>query len=182
MLQTRLATKQDVDTLAMLERQHLHDELRSGGYQLEGQAFTRTELTLLVEKHWIVLAEMEQRIIGYVIAGHWSFFENWPIYRSLLKQLQRMNADRPRLTSQNSCQYGPIWIDSAHRGQGVFEALVAGIYREVAPRFDYMVTFIADENERSLAAHTRKANMQVTDFFTFADRDYYLLCVDLRPS
>lgn len=179
-MQTRLATKQDIDTLATLERQHLNDELMSGGFHLEGQAFTRTELTQLVEKHWIVVAEVNERIIGYVIAGRWSFFETWPIYRNMLKRLNRINGDGPQLTTQNSCQYGPIWIDNAHRGQGVFEALVAGIYREVAPSFDYMVTFIADENERSLAAHTRKANMHVADFFTFSDRDYYLLCVDIR--
>lgn len=180
MLQTRLATKQDVDTLATLERQHLNDELMSGGFHLEGQAFTRTELTQLVERHWIVVAEINGRIIGYVIAGRWSFFQTWPIYRNMLQRLNRINDDGPQLTTQNSCQYGPIWIDNQYRGQGVFEALVTRIYREVAPSFAHMVTFIADENERSLAAHTRKAKMQVTDFFTFSDRDYYIMSVDIR--
>lgn len=73
-MQTRLATKQDVDILAALERQHLNDELMSNGVNLEGQAFNRNELTLLIDKHWIVVAEINGRIIGYVIAGRWSFF------------------------------------------------------------------------------------------------------------
>lgn len=180
LMQTRLATKQDVDILAALERQHLNDELMSNGVNLEGQAFNRNELTQLIDKHWIVVAEINGRIIGYVIAGRWSFFETWPIYRNLLKILNRINGDGPQLTVQNSCQYGPIWVDKAYRGQGVFEALVTRIYREVAPSFTYLVTFIADENERSLAAHTRKAKMQVADFFTFSDRDYYIMSVDIR--
>ncbi len=180
MLQTRLATLKDVAVLASLERQHLNDELVSGGFNLAGQAFTPSELTQLIEKHWVLVAEVQGKIIGYVIAGRWSFFEAWPIYRFILKRLEKNNSDSPRLTRQNSCQYGPIWIDKGYRGQGVFEALVARVYQEVAPSFEHMVTFIAEENERSLAAHTRKANMQVKDFFTFSDRDYYLMHLELR--
>jgi L-amino acid N-acyltransferase YncA len=132
-------------------------------------------LSQLVLQHWIVVAQVEQQIVGYVIAGRWGFFEAWPIYRTLLNRLSQLEWDGPKLTKHNSCQYGPIWVHQAYRGQGVFEALVQEVRRAVAPHFRYMLTFIAEDNERSFSAHTRKAQMQVVDFFTVSARDYYLM-------
>ena len=173
----RPATTQDIDSLVVLERTFLNDELASSAMSLEGQAFGRNELTELVTRHWVVVAEDKGRIIGYVIAGRWAFFTTWPMYRTLLNRLTKAEWDGPRLTQQNSCQYGPIWIDQHYRGQGIFAALVKGIYQQIAPHFAYAVTFIAEENERSFAAHTQKAAMQVADFFTVSPRDYHLMLV-----
>lgn len=171
----RPATTQDIDSLVVLERTFLNDELASSAMGLEGQAFGRNELTELVTRHWVVVAEDKGRIIGYVIAGRWAFFTTWPMYRTLLNRLAKAEWDGPRLTQQNSCQYGPIWIDQHYRGQGVFAALVKGVFQQIAPHFAYAVTFIAEDNERSFAAHTQKAAMQVADFFTVSARDYYLM-------
>ncbi|MGL5360060.1 MAG: GNAT family N-acetyltransferase [Shewanella sp.] len=171
----RLASTQDIDLLAMLEQKHLNDELASANMGLTGQAFSAAELTQLVCQHWVAVAEVDGKIIGYVIAGRWSFFEAWPIYRALLRRLGQLDWDGPRLTSANSCQYGPIWIHPEYRAQGIFELLVKHIKQAVAPSFTYMLTFIAEDNERSFAAHTAKANMQVVDFFDFESRGYYLL-------
>lgn len=178
-VKTRLATTQDIEILALLEKTFLNDELSSVDDNLQGQSFSNVELTELVNNHWIMLAEDKDKIIGYVIAGRWSFFETWPIYRNLLNRLGKIGADVSdefrSLTKQNSCQYGPIWIERQYRGQGVFEALVASLIREIRPHFRYMVTFIAEGNERSFAAHTRKGFMEVVDFFSISTRDYYLL-------
>jgi len=171
----RLALPQDVDLLAMLEKKHLNDELASASMGLQGQAFSHGELSELVQHHWVVVALVEQQIVGYVIAGRWGFFEHWPIYRTLLNRLGQLDWDGPKLTKVNSCQYGPIWVQQAYRGQGIFEALVREIRRQVAPHFSYMLTFIAEDNERSFAAHSGKAQMQVVDFFTVSARDYYLM-------
>lgn len=171
----RLATAQDIDLLVVLEKRYLNDELTSANIGLEGQAFSRNELSELVNHHWVMVAEVDSTIIGYVIAGRWTFFEAWPIYRSLLNRLPQLSWDGPKLTKNNSCQYGPIWVHQTYRGTGVFEALVNGIRSVVSPHFSYMLTFIAEENERSFAAHSGKANMQVVDFFTVSARDYYLM-------
>lgn len=176
----RLATLQDVDLLAILEKRHLNDELASANMGLQGQAFSHSELCELVKHHWVVVAQVEQQIVGYVIAGRWGFFEHWPIYRTLLNRLAQLDWKGAKLTKTNTCQYGPIWIQQAYRGQGIFEALVNEVHRQVAPHFSYMLTFIAEDNERSFAAHSGKAQMQVVDFFTVSARDYYLMVSALQ--
>lgn len=174
-ISTRLATLQDVDILASLERQYLNDELTSTGQGLQGQAFSVQALQQLVHQHWIVVAEIQGRIIGYVIAGRWDFFSAGPLYRAMLNRLPQLEWDGPRLTQDNTCQYGPIWLHPAYRGNGIFELLVTAIKRAVNPHFTFMLTCIAENNERSFVAHTAKGCMQVIDFFSVSSRDYYLL-------
>ncbi|MDB2386421.1 GNAT family N-acetyltransferase [Shewanella sp.] len=180
----RLATAQDVAALAQLEQSQLHDELtlEQRNNSFSGQSFTQADLTELVTKHWVAVAQLNHEIIGYVIAGRWSFFKQWPIYRHLLHCLPSIDYDKAALTDKNCCQYGPIWIASAHRGQGLFEALVECIKQAVAKELPYMLTFIAEDNQGSFAAHTRKAAMQVVDFISFDDRDYYLMVVSTSTN
>ena len=176
-MQIRQATLADAQAIAQLEQSQLEAELdpsqRDG--VMTGQSFSLGDIQTLIKAHWIVLAEQDETIIGYVIAGKWSFFESWPIYRRLLGRMSELEFDGRSLNKQNCCQYGPIWISPAHRGQGLFEAMVTELKLAVKQLYPYMLTFISEENERSFAAHTNKASMQVVDFFCFDGRDYYLL-------
>ena len=183
----RLARMGDLKQLVALERIHLNDELSDGAqaHALDGQAFGEAELRQLIESHWICVAERKLdrldgqngEIVGYVIAGAWSFFESWPVYRHILKRLKEFSLGGVKLTKSNSCQYGPIWIKKEYRGQGIFETLVSEIKTHAQAQFPFMLTFIAEDNMASFSAHTNKASMQVLDFFTFDDRDYYLLAL-----
>jgi GNAT superfamily N-acetyltransferase len=180
MLTYRKASPSDVPALARLEAQHVSDELAGADIsQLAGQGFNSKELTTLVNLHYLQLAEDDGVIIGYVIAAGWDFFGQQGIYRALEKRLGTLEHDGPKLTVKNCCQYGPIWISPAYRGTGIFAQLVADLALAVRSQFPYMLTFIAEDNARSFAAHTAKANMQVVDFMSFERRDYYLL---LRKS
>ncbi|QYJ85599.1 GNAT family N-acetyltransferase [Shewanella mesophila] len=176
-MEIRQAILADVQAIAQLEQSQLEAELEPSqrGGTMQGQAFSKQDITTLVEQHWIVIAEVEGKIVGYVMAGKWSFFESWPIYRRLLTRLGEHQIGGRTLTKANCCQYGPIWISPNHRGQGLFEAMVAELKLAVKQQYPYMLTFISEDNERSFAAHTRKASMQVVDFFGFDGRDYYLL-------
>ncbi|WP_144210865.1 GNAT family N-acetyltransferase [Shewanella donghaensis] len=171
----RLARLNDAKEIAHLELTHMNDELAPGAQAMSGQHFTEQQLSVLINQGWIMLAIVDHAIIGYVIAGPWSIFKSWPIYQHILKRLPSIEIGFSTLSEKNSCQYGPIWIDSRHRGQGIFEVLVSKLKRDVGQKYTYMVTFIAEDNALSLAAHTRKASMEVVDYFGFQQRDYYLL-------
>ncbi len=184
-MKIRLAHMGDLKQLVGLERLTLNDELNDQEQTngLDGQAFGEPEIRLLIDSHWICVAERKVdcldekscEIVGYVIAGGWPFFESWPVYQHILKRLRKLSLDGVKLTKSNSCQYGPIWIKRDCRGQGIFEALVSEIKNQLQTKFRFMLTFIGEENMASFSAHTNKASMQVLDFFTFDGRDYYLL-------
>ena len=173
----RQACTADLAAITALEASQWQAELAPDlrGELMSGQQFSAQSLRELISEHYIVVAQHKGKIVGYVIAGSWAFFAAWPIYRRLLKNLSDHSVAGQRLSVDNSCQYGPIWIAPSYRGTGLFADMVAKLKLLVQPRFPFMLTFIAEENERSFAAHTHKADMQVLDFFDFDDRGYYLL-------
>lgn len=177
----RLANEADANAIAQLEKQYMNDELSSSADVMSGQCFSKTQISELIKKGWIMLAETTENenvvtaIIGYVIAGPWSWFQAWGIYAHVLRKMNDIEVGFSRLSSNNSCQYGPIWIHPNYRGQGIFEQLVQQLKRKVSAKYSFMVTFIAEENALSFAAHTKKSPMEVVDYFSFQQRDYYLL-------
>ena len=171
-MKIRQATQHDLPTIAQLEQTHLNAELTSDSAQMLGQGFTLEDLNHFLSQGWIVIAEIETKIIGYVICADWKAFKRWRIYNDILKLLAN---EHWHISHCNSCQYGPIWIDEHHRSIGVFEQLVSAVKKLSVQKYQVMVTFIAEENQHSYFAHTKKGNMQVLDFFEFEDRGYYLL-------
>ena len=171
MYQIRLAKLADVKALVKLEKQNAYDELGDNhGNSLNADVFTEKELTELVKSHWLVVAFKKTEIIGYMIAAKWSFFKGIPIYSKMLRKLSEQG-----ISDKNSCQYGPVWVDKRYRGKGVFVALFDFLLQTIKHQFAFMVTFISEKNELSFAAHTKKAKMEIIDYFDFEGRDYYLL-------
>ncbi|QBF83648.1 GNAT family N-acetyltransferase [Shewanella maritima] len=184
----RNAKTADIAQLLKLEQQHLNDELSQAGSMaanmMQGQALTKVQLTKLIDEHVIAIAELRGEIIGYVIAADWSFYtanekqtkrSQSSIYQYISAKLPELSLDGRALTTNNSCQYGPIWVAPSVRGAGVFQKLVEYLCLQLTANYDYLVAYIAEDNERSFAAHTNKANMQVIDFISYQQSDYYLL-------
>ena len=85
-----------------------------------------------------------------------------------------------RITVDNSFQYGPVCIDQTLRGSGAFPQLFKTMCSNFSSRFPIGVTFINKINSRSLAAHTRKLNLQIIDEFEFKSNSYYGLAFSTK--
>ncbi|MGX9460004.1 N-acetyltransferase family protein [Shewanella sp. A14] len=171
----RKALSTDVAAIVQLERAHVDDELLGSHSQLHAHSFTKGEVGQLINQHWFIVAEEQGQIIGYVIAAKWSFFSAQPLYRHIIQKLKFADLNGQALSTTNTCQYGPVWIQESKRGKGVFSALVTELKKQVANTFPFMVTYIAADNARSLAAHKQKAAMTEIVRFSFEQRDYCLL-------
>jgi len=84
------------------------------------------------------------------------------------------------LTRENTYQYGPVCVDRAYRGTGVFEEIFRASLREYAAKYPVMVTFVNQINPRSYAAHTRKAGMREIATFDFNDNHYWMLAIPTK--
>ncbi len=138
--------------------------------------FTSEQLHALVEKECgIMIARDGGRIISYAMAASWQFWAEWPLFSYMIQKLPENSFNGQSLTVENSYQYGPICVDKAYRGSGVFEKVFYASLDSMAGRYPIMVTFINQINPRSYKAHTQKVNMTVVDTFQFNNNDYYIL-------
>lgn len=170
MFEIRLAKLTDIDELTRLEKLHVNDELVTDTRQFNGSVLTDNDFSRLIASHWVVVALDKNKIIGYLIAAKWSFFGNIAIYRRMLSLLSEQG-----INPNNSCQYGPAWVDKKYRKMGIFSKMFAFLERQIDTGFQFLIAFIAEKNEVSFMAHTSKVAMTVVDYFEFEQQDYYLL-------
>jgi hypothetical protein len=190
MPQTRPSKSSDIPGILALQESNLLSNL-SEAEQKNGfvtTAFTAMQIETLLADGGVFVAvetsadDQTETVIGYALAGSWSFFEQWPIFPFMLARLPALNFEGRAITEANSFQYGPVCVDAAYRGQGVFPRLFETMRLGMCERFPIGVTFINRLNPHSYHAHTKKLGMTVIDEFEFNGRPYYGLAFDMARS
>jgi hypothetical protein len=181
---TRIGEVKDISGIIALQKVNLYDNLaeheRKPGFVTT--PFSETQLVELLAERGIFVAEDRGELVGYAMAGTWEYFSTWPIFPYMVSRLGSLSFLGKRLLPEQSFQYGPVCINSALRGSGLFPRLFEEMRLEFVSRFSVGITFINRVNERSLAAHTRKLGMTVIDRFEFSGRNYCMLVFETSRS
>ena len=178
MIEIVQATMEDFDGVkALLKANHVSnlsaEEQKSG--------FVTTNLTdeqleaLIVKENGVTIAREGGRVIAFALAAPWEYWSQWPLFVHMIGELGKYDYLGQKLTVENIYQYGPVCIDRAYRGRGLFEQVFRASLDSMAERYPIMITFVNHVNGRSHAAHTRKAGMDVLGNFAFNGSQYYFL-------
>jgi hypothetical protein len=190
MPQTRPAKPSDIPGILALQNRNLLTNL-SEAEQKNGfvtTAFTVAQIEALMADVGVFVAvetsanDQSETLIGYAFAGTWAYFAQWPIFPFMLARLSALDFEGRAITEANSFQYGPVCVDAAYRGLGVFPRLFETMRLGMCERYPIGVTFINRLNPHSYHAHTKKLGMTVIDEFEFNGRPYYGLAFDMARS
>jgi len=181
-MELRLATCHDIEAILALHFKYqinsIHEEDKKDGFVTT--AFTKEQLHELIEKEQgIFIACDKGEVIAYVMSASWQFWEAWPIFAHMLRELPHLSYLGQQLTPYNSYQYGPVCVDKRVRGRGILEQLFEFARQHMAKRYPILVTFINKINPRSFTAHTQKLELEVIHEFTFNNNHYYELAYDM---
>jgi hypothetical protein len=172
---TRVAVEADINGILKLQASNLLANLtaaeRTDGFVTT--PFTTEQIQRLLAQTGVFIAEEQGVVVGYALAGSWDFFSQWAIFPFMVSRFPHLDFQDPQITVNNSFQYGPVCIDQLLRGSGIFPQLFETMRSSFCSRFPIGVTFINKINLRSLAAHTRKLNLQIIDEFEFNGSAYY---------
>lgn len=180
------ATLNDLDDVMALHKRYHVDSIdardKPDGFVTTN--FTPDQLERLVQaERGITIAKQGGAVVSYAMAASWQFWSEWPFFAYMIQKLPENTFQGKPLSPDTSYQYGPICVDVAVRGTGVFEKVFDASLESMAARFPVMVTFINQINPRSYAAHTRKAHMDTVGTFQYNSNDYYMLaCPTGRES
>jgi hypothetical protein len=173
----RIAIESDIDGILDLQSRNLYANLSAadlaGGFVTT--PFTADLLCQLIERIGVFVAVDEDKIVGYLLAGDWTFFSQWEIFKVMISRLPELKFMGEGITIDRSFQYGPICIDLDWRGSTVFPDLFALMRSSFESRFPIGITFINKLNERSFMAHTRKLDLEIVDEFEFNGNSFYTL-------
>jgi hypothetical protein len=169
----RVATESDIAGILDLQSKNLYTNLS----ELE-----RKNGFVTIAQTGVFVAEKEGAIVGYVFAGSWDYFAQWPIFPLMVSRFPQLSFHGAEVTAGESFQYGPVCIDRQLRGSGLLVELFELMRSHFALRFPIGVTFINQRNQRSLAAHIRKLGLEIIDEFEFGGNSFYSLAFSTRSS
>ena len=170
------ATVQDIPAvLALLKANHADNVAdRSNGFVTTN--ITEEQMAaLILNENGVTIAKDGDKIVAFALAASWKFWSVWPFFVNMIKELPKFSFEGESLSTENTYQYGPVCVDSAYRGSGVFEQVFAASLASMQDRYPLMATFINMVNPRSYAAHTRKAGMEEVGRFDYNQNHYYLM-------
>jgi hypothetical protein len=172
---TRVANPSDIDKILELQFRNLYTNL-SEAERTEGfvtTPFTVESIKTLLGQTGVFVAEKQGMVAGYAFAGNWDFFSQWAIFPHMVSRFPQLKFQGTQVTVNNTFQYGPVCIERTLRGGGVLPQLFETMRSSFSCRFPIGITFINKANSRSLAAHTRKLNLEIIDEFEFNGNSYY---------
>lgn len=144
--------------------------------------FTVQQLTEVIQKEELFLAKDNNKIIGYIFAGSWEFFNQWPIFNYMNSLFPKLAFLDFKITTTNSFQYGPICIHKNYRGKGLITSLFELMRINLSQKYPLSLTFINKINIPSTKAHTEKLKWTIIGDFQFNTNDYYILAYDMKQS
>lgn len=180
-LAIRLATRRDVPGLVGLAERYyvgnLDPSQRAGGFisiQLSQDWFARA-----VDSNGVhVAVAADNAVHGFIAVtdpptrGH---VDSHSIVGAMLELAESLEFNGKPIAQQRVALRGPVCIDEAVRGRGIyseFNAVTGAAYRE---RFDLGILFVAADNPRSLHTTASKLGAESLAEFEVDSRRYHFL-------
>jgi len=184
----RLATQRDVSGIVDLESRYYVDNL---------DAATRAKgfISILHSPLWFaaavdsggmhVAATADGSIAGFIAVTDppdRDAPDLPPIVRAMLDLADTVEVNGKPIAAQRWALRGPVCIDEAFRGCGIYGAFNAATGKFYRDRYDLGVVFVAADNPRSLHTTTTKLGARALAEFVVDSARYHFLAFDFGDS
>ena len=157
---TATMTESDIIPILNIQSANLRDSLKpeqlKGGYL--SIAFSENEFRSLNRDIGVVVAKVQDQVVGYCCISSAQFNAQFPILNQISANLSGYlipgNDRRP--AEATTCFHGPVCIARSFRGRDVLTHLFShGIKLAKNAGYSFCFSFISLENQRSLKAHLK---------------------------
>jgi hypothetical protein len=184
----RLATDHDVGGIVDLESRYFVDNL-------DASARAKGFISILHSPHWFaaavdfggmhVAATADGDIAGFIAVTDppdSNAPDLPPIVRAMLDLADTVEVNGKPIAAQRWALRGPVCIDEAFRGCGIYGAFNATTGKFYRDRYDVGVVFVAADNPRSLHTTTTKLGARSLAEFEVDSARYHFLAFDFGDS
>jgi L-amino acid N-acyltransferase YncA len=180
----RRATDPDYAGILELQEANLFDNLSEEGRR-EGflsARFSVEQFGQMNRDAAIVVAVDAGRVTGYACSASVKDSRRYPILSAMIETFGRTTFLGTVLADAKVCIYGPVCVDRAARGQGVFRKLIHTLKEELAGHYEIAAAFIAKSNARSISAHVDGLGMTLTGEFDFSRKSFWIVCFGIPAA
>lgn len=163
-IETDLAGEADVESVLQLQKENLGRVLSEEEREQQGfVTFETSPETLqdIVRCEGVVVAKINSRVVGYIIPVTPERASTMAFFESYLRLLETLRYHNKPVTEYRYCILAQDCVAKEHRGGGILEKLYEQLRAHSQGKYDILLSGIDPENQRSLAAHTRKIGFWV---------------------
>ncbi len=167
--------EQDIDALLTLQSDNLKKNLDEQTIDSQGFVsfvYTPDVIKGMMENEPQIVAKVGDLIIGYALTTSLHFGQTIPLMQPLIEKSRELSykdiSSSHGIRPLNMLKYyimGQVCVRNGYRGMGVFDALYQGHKQYLSPQYDCVITEIATENKRSLAAHRRVGFTTIHEYY-----------------
>ncbi len=170
-----------IDSLLKLHHANLKENLDAVTIKNEGfVSFRYDKDTILLKMEaapQIVATTEGGEVVGYALATLPEVGAKIPAFSLIMELLKTLSYGGKRLNDWKYYYMGQICVAADWRGKGVFAALYQGHKDYFGKEYDFVLTEIATENTRSLAAHRRIGFQVIHTYFDEAEQKEWQIVV-----
>lgn len=119
------------------------------------------------------------KIVGYVLSMTRDKKEDIPMLVPMIDMIDSTRYDGKFLAHHNYTLVGQVCVDKAFRGKGVFSSIYEYHKSAMRAHFDYLITGISTNNERSMKAH-QKVGFEILNIFKDDEGEWANVIFDLK--
>jgi len=178
-------TNSETDLLRILQLQQQNLPKNISRQEAIEQGFVTVEhsfelLKQLCDAEPAAVAKEGKKVVGYALVMTKTFADKIPVLFSMFELFKTIPYQNKNLADHNYFVMGQVCIDRAYRGMGLFDQLYAKLKTTLAPRYDLMITEVAERNVRSIKAHER-AGLKTIHTYAADGEIWHVMVMELRP-
>ena len=173
-----ITTLKEKDILLLLALQKENLKLNLDAETIESQGFVSfvyspDDIKGMMQDEPQIVAMDGDDIVGYALTASLDYAQTVKLLQPLVEKSKTLTYNDTPLgchaTARNdSLRYyimGQVCVKAGYRGIGIFDALYQGHKEYLSTKYDGVITEIATENKRSLAAHRRVGFKTIYDYY-----------------
>jgi ribosomal protein S18 acetylase RimI-like enzyme len=158
MFEIAMLTNEQIDNLLALQLLNLKNNIDVVTQQSQGYLsfpYTNAILRRMMHDEPQPTAFADGQVIGYALTTTLNVCQTIDLMLPLLDMFNQLTYNGKPLSDYRYYVMGQVCVRTDYRGVGVFDALYAKHRTWFADHYDFVVTEIAADNLRSIAAHRR---------------------------
>jgi ribosomal protein S18 acetylase RimI-like enzyme len=185
----RVSTISELEGIKQLQQDNLKANLSPGESETEGFVTAEYSMDFLQKMHQAgasIIAKDGELVVGYALVAHPSIRHEHELLDDLFNAIDQTQWQGKLLQESKYVVVGQLCVSKFYRGMGLVNRMY-DYYKEcLSGEFDYCLTDIVQNNQRSLKAH-RKAGFQVVNTLDYGGSMWDIVLwqwtkIDERPE
>lgn len=160
--------KSEITALLQLQNDNLKINLDPQTIDSQGFVsfvYTPAIIEAMIQEEPQIVVKDNNLIIGYALTTTLSYGETLILMKPLVQLSRTLSFNNRPLSQLKYYIMGQVCVRAGYRGIGVFDSLYEGHKQFLSTQYDCVITEIADDNKRSLAAHRRIGFQTIHEYF-----------------